>query len=320
MNYQTLLNNLASRYSDYSITENDMPFIQEHLHKQNVILLLKEILSSPTLLKIISERSYTHALGFDKLVLMDLSKDIVNCKQKTQLRLHIWDTLKTGTLPIVESLHEHSFDFISTVLTGYLENQQFTLSNLNNPRLLLLDKLLALLPTLQKEQIIFLNEQVEIIEAIKLAKLGSLQLDKMNLLSQFDLDKIKNITQFSEEDIFELSSLEGHYVSNRVAGEKKAYKHILKEYVALEPYNVLSLNQGAYYFHPYQLPHRLYYDNTILNSTILVTTPVKNNPEGGSLQRPTYVQHEEQNYDKISYSLESFIELIKNYIDYLEHH
>lgn len=318
MTYSNLLDLIAQKYSTATIQESDMDFIQNLLNKDQVIVLLENILESPSLLQRISSRSYTHALGFDKLVLMDLSKDLPTPCHKAQLRLHIWNPEKTNALPIVEALHEHSFDFISTVLSGHLENQQFVFAPLSSEQTVLLEKLQKIIRTISVEDCQFLNEQIEIIEAVKLAQLGSQQLSRMGLLQHYDLDRIKMLTGLNEQEVMDLTAIEGHYVSNRVTGERKAYKHILKEYVSITPHKVLSLDQGDYYFHPYTLPHRLYYDNTILNSTILLTTPVKDNPEGGSLQRPTYVQKGEQAYDKIAFSEDSLKTTLTEYLAYLK--
>lgn len=318
MNYHNLLESIAQKYSHQTIIEDDVSFIKTLLNKQTVILLLEDILKDTQLLQKISNRSYTHALGFDKIVLIDLSKDLQEKMHKAQLRLHIWDPQKTGALPIVEALHEHSFDFVSTVLSGHLENQQFTFNTLSITEQNLLNKLNFILPTLTTEDVQFLNDQIEIVEAIKLAQLGSQQLYCMGLMNQYDIEKVKRLTNFTEQEIFDLTSIEGHYVSNRITGERKAYKHILKEYVSIVPHKVLSLDQGDYYFHPYQLPHRLYYDNTILNSTILMTTPVSHNPEGGSLQRPTYVQKNEQSYEKIAFDESTLRTCLENYLTYLK--
>lgn len=319
MNHKMLLNSICTKFAETSINQNDIPYIKQILNKKTTIALLKDILSQEDLLNKICDRSYTHALGFDKIVLVDLSKDIPNCKQKTQLRLHIWEPTN-DSLPIVESLHEHSFDFISTILSGHLENQQFTISKLSSEETSLLEKLQKTIKEINQEDLKFLNEQVEIIEALKLKQLGSEQLDSLSMLNDLDFERIKNITNLSETEIVMLTHLEGHYVSNRVSGERKAYQHVLNKYVSLKPYNAIKLDAGDYYFHPYQLPHRLYYDNKVLNSTILITTHVPNNPEGGSLQRPTYVQHSEQHYDKISLTHEAFRSKLIKYLNYLENH
>ena len=62
--------------------------------KEDVIYLIKDVLNNPELLSKVANRSYTHALGFDKIVLMDLRKDVPKVSQKTQLRLHIWNPEK----------------------------------------------------------------------------------------------------------------------------------------------------------------------------------------------------------------------------------
>lgn len=318
MNHSFLLRAVKDKYIQDSIKESDMNFIKELLNKDTVILLIKDILSKQDLLEKICDRSYTHALGFDKIVLVDLSKDIPDCKQKTQVRLHIWEPMNGNALPIVESLHEHSFDFISTILSGHLENQQFKISELTVEDKELILKLQTVINALSKEELNEINEQVEILEALGLKQIGSQQFDSLKLDKTINIRRLKKLTGFSDTEISQLVRLEGHYVSNRVSGEKKAYKHVLKDYVALSPHNVMLLDKGDYYFHPYQLPHRLYYDNKVLNSTLLITTPVSSNPEGGSLQRPTYVQKSEQAYDKISLSYDDFRLKLEKYLYFLE--
>lgn len=318
MTYNDLLLSIYKMFSVRPIQQSDLPFIQQTLNRTSVISLLEDILLQPELINKICDRSYSHALGFDKIVLVDISKDIPECTQKTQVRLHIWEPMNDNALPIVESLHEHSFDFISTVLSGHLENQQFELSRLSDIQIKLLEKLKNLMTTLNPTDLLFLNEQVEILEALKLKDLNSQQFDKMNMNKSLDIERAIHLTGFTKDELFELTTLEGHYISNRVAGERKAYKHVLNDYVALKGHHVMLLDKGEYYFHPYQLPHRLYYDNTVLNSTILVTTPVPSNPKGGSLQRPTYVQSGEQNYDKISLDYQTFRLKLEKYLSFLK--
>lgn len=322
MNHQTLIQTVAKRFQNRSIQGSDIDFVKPLLNRQSVMALLQEILNNEALLQKICDRSYTHALGFDKIVLVDLSKDTISEEgapkpHKTQVRLHIWEPLNDA-LPIVEALHEHSFDFVSTVLTGHLENQQFKLSTLTPEQQELLAKVKNLSQTLSADDFAFLNAQVEIMEALKLKALGSEQFDKLGMHEELDIAKAQQISGLSEAELMGLTALEGHYVSNRVAGERKAYKHVLRDYVGLVGHNVMKLDAGEYYFHPYQLPHRLYYDNAVLNSTVLITTPVPHNPEGGSLQRPTYVQREEQAYDKISSDYGVFRSKLEKYLSFLK--
>lgn len=318
--YQDIQTILTDHFGDRSINAGDVSLVGSVFCKEDVIQLINDVLNNPELLQKVANRSYTHALGFDKIVLMDLRKDVPNITQKTQLRLHIWNPENTGALPIVEALHEHSFDFVSTVLTGHLENQQFLLSPLSKREEAILDKLRLVITQITTEELKFLNDQMEIVEALKLSGVGSSQFHDLNMHETIDLDKINTLTGFSYNDILLLCSIEGHYVSNRISGERQAYKHVLKDYVSLTPFCAMSLDEGDSYFHPYQLPHRLYYDNKILNSTILVTTEVASNPEGGSLQRPTYVQKDEQSYDKIVLTSESLSKILNDYLDYLGTH
>lgn len=321
--YQKILSLLQENFSERSITANDINFVSQHLNKKNTIIILQDILSQPELLSKIEERSYTHALGFDKIVLADLSKDISSSLPKAQIRLHLWDPENTQVLPIVESLHEHSFDFISTVLSGYLENQQFTFSDmLSEKENTVLSHILSWTKHNSADIIQSLNQDIECLEAKRLEIYGSQQFVKMyNEQIYKVINRISQLTHLPKNDIIDsLLNIQGHYVSDRIAGEKKAYKHVLKKYVSIKPHDILSINEGEYYYHPYTLPHRLFYDNSRLNATILLTTPVSSNPEGGSLQRPTYVQKETQEYNKISYEsgqlkmkLESFIEYLKNH-------
>lgn len=320
--YDHMLNILNREFSTRSIKEQDMPLVSSLLNKESAILILKDILKRPDLLKKIEERSYTHALGFDKIVLADLSKDIDSNLPKTQIRLHLWDPKNTQALPIVESLHEHSFDFISTVLTGYLENQQYSFNPiLTSEEERLLNHLLMWRELCSDEEVKEVDKHIEIIEARRLEFYGSTQFEAM--YSDENIKKsvkfVANKTGFSKNQLLDiLLNLQGHYVSNRVPGEKKAYKHILSKYVSIKPHDVLAINAGEHYYHPYTLPHRLFYDNKTFNSTLLLTTPVANNAEGGSLQRPTYVKNNEQNYSKLSYKKGELANKLISYLKFLE--
>jgi len=76
----------------------------------------------------------------------------------------------------------------------------------------------------------------------------------------------------------------------------------------------MSISEGEYYFHPYEYPHRLYYDKEILNSTVLLTTPILSNPQGGSLQRITYQKESEKDYKKLKLTKETLRKKINDYL------
>jgi len=321
LSYISLMKAIHLNFNDTSVSSADIDFAENLFDQRSVVRLVRDVLDDEQLLERIAGRSYIHALGFYKIVLMDLSKDFTNHKQKTQLRLHIWNPTPSEhgevALPIVESLHEHSFDFVSTVISGKLENQQFLSRPLSEKERDVLEKVKKVLPTLSDEDKVFINDQVESEESARLSYIGSTQYQELNMDLVRDVERFMTLTHLTPTELKILCSIQGHYVSDRVAGERKAYKHVLKDYVALTPYQVLNLKAGDTYFHPFQMPHRLLYDSSILNSTLLITTPVPSNPEGGSLQRPTYVQKSEQHYDKIPFTANSLRDVLVNYLNFL---
>ncbi len=318
--YQNVSDFITSNFAEKTIESSDLLIFKEHVNKDIFLEILNEIINNDILLSRIADRSYTHALGFDKIVLIDLNKDYG--LNKTQLRLHLWHP-QHDSLPITESLHEHSFNFISMVLNGELENQSFEKIRLNSFYLTLLEHLNTALSNCNKDEISFLNDQIELIEVMNLKKFDSKQYhDQANIILQkseiIDLLNLKSNTEFfNESNIYDLSKLQKYYSSDRVQGEKKDYKHVFKENVGLIPFSVESIKKDEYYFHPYELPHRLYYDNKELNSTLLVTTPIASNPQGGSLQRPTYLAESEKGYSKIAIMKEELKSKLINLREYL---
>lgn len=70
-------------------------------------------------MKDIVDRSYSHKIGFDKLVLVSLENP------ERKLRLHVWDN---ETVPQNEKdadIHNHRWNFCSTLLTGTMEFEIF---------------------------------------------------------------------------------------------------------------------------------------------------------------------------------------------------
>ncbi len=314
-NYNMVFKSIVDNFKNKEITNEDMDYFKKLMNKEKLQLILKEIIADESLLDKIASRSYTHALGFDKIVLIDLQKDL-GIDNKVQLRFHIWDN-KNDALSVLEAMHEHSFNFISLVLTGKLENQCFEMSELPVYYNDLVAKLKSFVESASDEDVEYLNEQIEIVEAIKLSKLGSVMLDEQNLFDKYNKEKNEQLG-FTEMDLYFIVEIQGHYVSNRISGERADYKHILDKYIALKTTKVLSISEGEYYFHPYQYPHRLYYDKEILNSTILLTTPIQSNPQGGSLQRITYQRSSEKGYKKLKLTKVTLREKLVDYLNQVE--
>lgn len=316
MLYKNLESLINYQFKNKKIENHDINLLKNHFTKNNIITLLNDILNQPDLIHKIANRSYLHTLGFYKLVLLDSNKDLSSFKYKTQVRLHLWKP-ENDSVPVVESLHEHSFNFVSTVLTGKLENQSFSKTELSFEEKKVLDHLLNILPLLTDSEKSFLEEQIEILLTLKLKELHSQQFEKQFSKNILDIEQFKKITKFTDEEIDILINIQGFYKSNRIPGDKKDYKHILEKYISLKPYKVEKLHKGDFYFHPYTLPHRLFYDNQEYNSTILVTSHIPENPDGGSFQRATYHETEEKDYSKKAISEKELIYLLEEYIQHL---
>lgn len=310
MKYYQVLNLIENHFLNKRITAQDKPFFENNLTHYAIKQLLLDIVQNDELLEKIAARSYLHSLGFYKIVLVDSVKDLNGKKEtKCQLRFHVWQP-NSDSVPIVESLHEHSFDFISTVLCGNLENQSFIKYELLPHELNILNIILNKVKTLSKDELIEIDRQVEYQLCHELMKMGSEQYTKMNCENFHNPKYLMEKLDLTKEDLKKISSLQGFYKSDRVSGEKSSYKHILDRYVALKEDNIANINKGEYYYHNYQYPHRLFYDSNDLNATLLITTNVPENQEGGSFQRPTYIQNEEINYEKKSITSEELKKLI----------
>lgn len=307
--HKELLSLLQEQYTHKQISEQDIDLIENAFSTENVKSLLLNILSNSELLEQVASRSYLHALGFYKIVLADTKKDISSSLPKVQARLHIWHP-DNQSVTITEALHEHSFNFVSKVLTGRLENQKFGVENLTDDETVLLSKLLKMIPLLSHEELSVFEQNFERILVNHLNDIGSMQ-KKEGLLSL-------ECSNFTEDQLRSLSDLYGYYVSNRISGERKSYKHVLEKYIKLKALEVVKLQGGDTYFHHYTNPHRLSYDGSEINSTILVTTNVPENAKGGSFQRPTFEQTGSKDYDKVAFNAETLKKTLQEYLVYLE--
>ncbi|MDA1656354.1 MULTISPECIES: hypothetical protein [Bacillus] len=89
---------------------------------EQLIILLKSLLNDQEKLAEIASKSYTHANGFDKIVLIE------NYEVGYRLRLHIWRP--DHVLFHAEHVHNHPWDFSSKVLTGALTFKTYKLNEL----------------------------------------------------------------------------------------------------------------------------------------------------------------------------------------------
>jgi hypothetical protein len=87
---------------------------------EKVIPLINGILNNRTALAEVAARSYPHVNKFDKIVLVGN-----NDPGYYRLTLHLWRPPYSGDALKQELIHDHRFNFWSTVLTGILSSEVF---------------------------------------------------------------------------------------------------------------------------------------------------------------------------------------------------
>lgn len=286
------------------------------LSRTSVMQMIDFVLADKAALEVIAARSYTHALGFGKITLIEPSLDLPDGKKGLgyQLRLHIWKPGLTNGVALVESKHEHSFDFVSRVLTGEMENQCYTIAPLSAEELAILERLLARVAAAGPDDRAEASRQIEILEAVKWAAFGSQQADKEGLTAKLDRQRLLSLLALSDEELDIVVRFQGRYqydTATSVFGGE--YVHRLVEVLKLTPYRMLKLRAGDLYHHPHMFAHRLYIEAGKANSTIIVTTPSSQEAKGGSFQHPTWFAGENVNYAREMYKPEELAAILTAY-------
>jgi hypothetical protein len=106
----------------------NLQLIREVGARDRVIRMIDEVLDSDELLAEVAAQSYRHVNLFDKIVL-------VGNDEPTAYRLtfHLWLPPYSDSEVRQELIHEHRFDFWSTILTGTLRSQTFARDESGKP-------------------------------------------------------------------------------------------------------------------------------------------------------------------------------------------
>jgi hypothetical protein len=116
---KVLLNGLRSASRENTIVE--FKALVEALGQPGkMIPLLRSILNDTTTLAEVAGRSYPHVNNFDKIVLVGSSEP-----DAYRLTLHLWRPPYPEDLLKQELIHDHRFNFWSTILTGTLSSEVF---------------------------------------------------------------------------------------------------------------------------------------------------------------------------------------------------
>ncbi|GCE22241.1 hypothetical protein [Dictyobacter kobayashii] len=85
--------------------------------REMILSMLKSLITDEEQLRRVASMSYPHRNGFDRIVLIKSSHP------EYKLRLHIW--WPQHSHPIVETIHNHAWNFSSSVLTGAFQFQSY---------------------------------------------------------------------------------------------------------------------------------------------------------------------------------------------------
>ncbi len=286
--------------------------IDQLLNLEHTLRILGETESDDDALSVIAARSYTHSLGFRKITLLEPSITLADgSKSWYQVRLHLWAPGKHKAVPLVESKHEHSFDFISRVLVGEMENQCYTARPLTDEEDAVLQRLRKRLELLDENDRALAHEGIEALQTIRLASLGSEQAVKQGL--SVDRTRLQEVLSCTDDELDVLANMHGRYEYDATASTFGGnYVHRLTSTISLVPAAVLKLQAGDLYHHPNQFIHRLFIERQP-NATIIVTTPRTHGVNGASFQHPTWFSGENANYGRRMYTVAELKEVLQDF-------
>lgn len=300
-----------------AIRRMHLEVLNPFLSREATIRLIEAVLADEAALSVIAARSYTHTLGFRKVTFAEPVFDLPDgSKGSYQVRLHIWQPDSDITVPMVESKHEHSFDFISRVLIGEMENQCYTMHDLTDVEQALVIRLRERVEQLLSDDRRAANQGVEVLEALCFAALGSQQAVTEGL--QVDRESLKELLAVNDEELDLLVSLQGRFEYDPVASTFGGnYVHKMTDTVSLRPFGVLKLKAGDLYHHAHQYIHRLYMRAQKANATLIVTTPVSFGAAGASFQHPTWFAGDNVGYARRMYTADELRVVLTQFRDQL---
>jgi len=229
--------------------------------------IIQSLLSDPLMLQEIAKRSYSHVMGFSKIVLLEGPSE-----RDYKVRLHIWWPKPNiyGKKLVEEDKHVHKWDFVSRMITGSFEDQLYTLY-----------------PSTPEEEKVFhkFTEQLSNMESVEREKIiSSVQVLEISFLPQ----SISN-TYLCEE-------APGTYYSKEILQKKLSLNdqefdllfRVHKKYVTLpnktgkyglaaiglesvSPATIVDVEAGDMYYHRNPIAHRLLSRADQITSTLIIT-------------------------------------------------
>ncbi|MBI4919017.1 hypothetical protein HY837_03745 [archaeon] len=269
--------NVIFKKTNFSITSKNFKLFNKELSLKKVKEIISSILTRESELKRIAKDSYYHSLGFRKIVLLNTRHDGIGYK----LRIHIWhpgDSKSYGT-PMAEGKHEHRWDYVSRVITGTLENHQYTVKQLNKNNRKIISKFNQSISNLDKDKISDIERRLDLLEVINLKGTKS-QMPKLcgglrKLRKEVNVKELMALTGLTESELNSKVNLLFKYINERVGRGKKSVKekYTYAGAFQLKPYPVKLIPKGKLYYGDVMRAHRLFINPTDIVSTIILTSP-----------------------------------------------
>lgn len=102
------------------VADSNLRYLKDLVSRDIPTRIIREVLDSPELLRIISARSYQHVNHFDKIVLIDAPDPI-----GYRLTLHYWPGAYDAGVMQQELIHNHRFSFWSHIFRGTLKMENY---------------------------------------------------------------------------------------------------------------------------------------------------------------------------------------------------
>jgi hypothetical protein len=289
-----------------------LPALDRLLTREMTMRLLVDVQNDPDYMAVVAARSYSHSLGFQKVTLLEpriLLPD--GTSTVYQVRLHLWSPDSTSGVPLVESKHEHSFDFVSRLLVGEMENQCYRVASPTTDDDALRERLQQSLSSLTASRRRSVERGMQNVETMLLSELGSKQARSTRIRNP--VARLCTALDCSPEELRRFALMQGRYEYDPQASTFGGnYVHRLTGYVNLIPSAVLRLQAGDLYHHPHPYVHRLYMPRQS-NATILVTTPVAHRPDGASFQHPTWFAARNARYSRRMYTVPELVQVLDDF-------
>lgn len=299
------------------LKESSYTFFQNVISSQNAIRIIKEILSSDDLLAAVAKRAIRHPLGFTKFILDNNWSDRFKGVPEWDLRLHVWDSSPgmsdfLSLENVLESLHAHRWNFISTVLTGSIENHKFLFRQPTENEMKLYERIIAKVPHANQKTL----EEACGIEELLQIRGSSLIPETVDMTTLIQRRKqLLETLNISESELKFLSSIFEKYenwLDTTNNSPKESYRlagYLIADAELSDGTNNVTIHKSnSTYFHGRSSAHRLAVDPRVHTATFLLVGPSKQEP--GVLRRP-FASHGNQEIQRSFMTVDQARETLK---------